>query len=188
MGKENETDKPVKKGGLIGKVVLGLVLVSLGGGGALALVATGTIDSVEAKETGPAQILKGETDPYALPAGKDEVTIVYGDGGSEYRRAYFDFGEVFTTNLKNSDSLVQVKLAASTTYDGRVLMWLQEHQIALRSRILVELAATPATDIHSIAGKKELQGRLTAAINDELETLEGFGGVDDVHFQSLIVQ
>ena len=35
---------------------------------------------------------------------------------------------------------------------------------------------------------RPLQQRLTKAINDELIAHEGFGGVDNVYFRSLIIQ
>src|SRR5690606_19299941 len=139
----------------------------------------------------PKLVRKGQEDPYAPPAGKgekDSVPVVHGDGGSEYRIAYYSFPEEFTSNLSDSNAMVQMSLAASTRYDGRVLMWLDEHQLAVRSRLLVEIADTDEGDVYTPEGKARLQKRLTAAINDVLESTEGFGGVDNVHFRSFIVQ
>ncbi len=192
MSKKETADKPKKGKGLMIKLVLGLVLVGAGGGGAYAMFATGMIGGAHAKEDNrPKLVRKGEEDPYAPPAGKGEeagTELVYGDGGSEYRIAYYSFPEEFTSNLRNSEGMVQLSLAASTRYDGRVLMWLNEHQLAIRSRLLVEIADTDEADVLSPDGKAKLQKRLTAAINDVLETNEGFGGVDSVHFRSFIVQ
>ncbi|MGD9665547.1 MAG: flagellar basal body-associated protein FliL, partial [Novosphingobium sp.] len=98
------------------------------------------------------------------------------------------FAEDFTSNLKNSDGLVQISLAASTQRDGRVLIWLKKHELAIRSAILTTLADTPEADIYSVDGKTRLQTRLTKAINTELTKREGFGGVDAVYFRSFIVQ
>ena len=81
-----------------------------------------------------------------------------------------------------------MSLAASTRRDGRVLMWLYEHSLAIRSRLLVELADTPEDEVMSSEGKKRLQQRLTAAVNDVLVAQEGFGGVDNVYFRTFIVQ
>ena len=39
-----------------------------------------------------------------------------------------------------------------------------------------------------VAGKQQLQKRLAAAINQVLEEREGFGGVANVYFRSLIIQ
>lgn len=192
MSKKETADKPKKGKGLLLKLVLGLTLVGAGGGGAYALVATGVIHQGGAKEDNkPKLVRKGEEDPYAPAAGKGQeagAETVYGDGGSEYRTAYYSFSEDFTSNLRGSDGMVQMSLAASTRYDGRVLMWLNEHQLAIRSRLLVEIANTGEDEIYSPEGKARLQKRLTAAINDVLEANEGFGGVDNVHFRSFIIQ
>jgi flagellar FliL protein len=195
MSTKKETEeKPKKKGkGLLIKLLMGVVLIGSGGGGAYALVATGLIGGGKhAKEDNmPKLVRKGEEDPYAPPPAKGKETataMVHGDGGSEYRTAYYSFPEEFTSNLRNSDGLVQLSLAASTRYDGRVLMWLQEHELAIQSRLLVEIADTDEEAIYTPEGKERLQKRLAAAINDVLKEKEGFGGVEDVHFRSFIVQ
>lgn len=190
--KEDTVDKPKKGKGLMFKLLLGLVLVGAGGGGAYALVATGVIGEAHAEEDDKPQLVrKGEEDPYAPPPAKgaeEGAEMVHGEGGSEYRIAYYSFPEEFTSNLRNSDGMVQLSLAASTRYDGRVLMWLDEHQLAIRSKLLVEIADTAEEDVYSPEGKARLQERLKAAINGVLEANEGFGGVDKVHFRSFIVQ
>jgi flagellar FliL protein len=190
--KKDTEDKPKKGKGLLLKLVLGTILVGAGGGGAYALVATGVIGGEHAKEDNtPKLVRKGEEDPYAPPPAKGEegaATMVHGEGGSEYRTAYYTFPEEFTSNLRNSDGLVQLSLAASTRYDGRVLMWLDEHKLAIQSRLLVEIADTDEEAVYSPEGKERLQKRLTAAINDVLKEQEGFGGVEAVHFRSFIVQ
>ena len=143
------------------------------------------------EDNNPKLVRKGDEDPYPFTGGgetKDKAPVVHGAGGGEYRTAYYNFTEEFTSNLANGNALVQVSIAASTHYDGRVLMWLAEHETALRSRILAELAATSEEDLASIKGKEELQQRLTKALNEVLEEREGFGGVDSVYFRSFIVQ
>ena len=183
--------KPKKAKGLLLKIVLGLTLVGAGGGGAFGLLAAGIIGEGQAKEdNSPSLVLKGEDDPYAVAAKgeADGADMIHGEGGSKYRTAYFTFTDAFTSNLRGSNVLVQVSLAASTQYDGRVLMWLKEHELALQSRVLVELADTSAEEIDTPAGKQALQQRLVKAINTVLEEQEGFGGVDAVHFRSFIIQ
>jgi flagellar FliL protein len=190
-------EKPKKKGGMMMKLVMGLGLLAVGGGGAFGLVAAGVIGGGggghEAKEDNkPRLIRKGEEDPYAPKAegGKEGegVADVEGEGGSVYRTAYYSFGEDFTSNLKNSASLVQVALACSTRRDGRVLMWIKKHELAIRSGLLEVLADTPEEDVTTVAGKDRLQKRLTAAINKVLTDTEGFGGVDAVYFKNFIIQ
>jgi flagellar FliL protein len=189
--KGGKADKPNKRKGLVFKLALGLLLVGAGGGGAYALMASGMVGA--SKEEGPdvpRLVRKGAVDPYApaVGRGQEKAEFVHGEGGSEYRIAYYTFPEEFTSNLRDSDAMVQLSLAASTRYDGRVLMWLDEHELAIRSRLLVEIADTAEEDVYSPEGKAKLQKRLTAAINAVLEATEGFGGVDNVHFRSFIVQ
>ncbi|WP_347304359.1 flagellar basal body-associated FliL family protein [Croceibacterium sp. TMG7-5b_MA50] len=182
-----------KKGkkGLLMKVLLGVVLLGAGGGGAMGLMAAGVVGNGHGADEadGPELVRKGEDDPYPVASGeKDAVAVVHGDGGSKYRTAYFNFTDSFTSNLKDSPAMVQVSLVASTQRDGRVLMWLKEHELALRSRALVELANTDEMAVNTAPGRADLQKRLAHAFNDELEKHEGFGGVDDVLFTQIIVQ
>jgi flagellar protein FliL len=195
MTDKTETAAPPKKGkGLVVKLLVGLGLVGAGGGGAFALVQTGMLDQVKggAKEDNqPRLVRKGEDDPYAPASegkGGEAAADVDGEGGSEYRTSYYNFTEDFTSNLKNSAALIQVSVACSTRRDGRVLMWLRKHELAIRSEILVVLADTPEEEAFSPEGKKRLQARLTETINRVLTEREGFGGVDAVHFKSFLVQ
>ena len=186
----NEEAKPKKGKGLMFKVVLGVVLIAAGGGGTFALMASGLLggDHAEAEDNSPKLIEKGEEDPYSAGEEEEGEEVVHGEGGSEYRTAYYTFAESFTSNLANSDALLQTTLAASTRRDGRVLMWLKEHELAVRSAMLIELANTPEQDVLTPEGKQALQKRLTKAINDVLVDAEGFGGVDRVYFRDFIVQ
>ena len=189
--------KPKKKGGMMMKAVMGLGLLAIGGGGAFGLMAAGLIGGGgghEAKEDNrPRLIRKGEEDPYAVKGegekeGEGAAHDVEGEGGSAYRTAYYSFSDEFTSNLKHSPSLVQVALACSTRRDGRVLMWIKKHELAIRSDLLEVLADTPEEDVTTVEGKDRLQKRLTAAINKVLTETEGFGGVDAVYFKSFIIQ
>ena len=198
MSEKKEKDPKPKKGkGAMVKVLGALVLVGAGGGGTFALVQSGMIggDGEHAKkeDNTPKLVKKGEEDPYApkgeAKEGEGEAHAdVDGDGGSEYKTSYYNFTEDFTSNLKNSPSLVQISLACSTHRDGRVLLWLRKHELAIRSEILVVLADTPEEDAFTPDGKQRLQKRLTGAINKVLTETEGFGGVDQVYFKSFLVQ
>ena len=189
-----EPAPPKKRGGMAMKLAVGITLIAAGGGGAFGAMQTGLIGKhADKKEDNrPKLIRKGEPDPYAPAAtgkeGGEAAAMVDGEGGSQYRTSYYSFAEEFTTNLRDSDALLQVSLAASTHRDGRVLMWLGKHELAIRSRILSELADTPELEITTQTGKRSLQKRLTGAINAELTAREGFGGVDDVLFKSFIIQ
>ncbi|MYL97511.1 flagellar basal body-associated protein FliL [Novosphingobium sp. FGD1] len=188
-------DKPKKKGKM-GLVLVAVAMLVVGGGAAFGLMASGVIgghsDEKEKKEEGPQLVRKGEEDPYAPPAkegeGESHGEEVEGEGGDEYRTAYFTFTEDFTSNLKDTDAMVQASIACSTRRDGRVLQWLAKHELAIRSRLLEILADTPEEDVTSLEGKERLNKRMTAAINQVLVRKEGFGGVDAVYFRNFIIQ
>ena len=193
--KEAKPAKKKKGGGILMKVAIPVLLLGVGGGGAYGLVAAGVIGGSHEKvkeDNNPKLVRKGEEDPYAPKkegeAEGEGAVEVEGDGGTEYKTSYFVFSDEFTSNLKNSDGLVQLSLACSTRRDGRVLMWLKKHELAVRSAMLTVLADTPEEDIGTVEGKEKLQKRLTAAINQVLTKEEGFGGVDEVYFKSFIVQ
>ena len=187
--KEDGEEEGKKGGGMT--LIIGIVgALIVGAGGAYGAFAAGLLgDSGSSGPNHPELVRKGDSDPYPVPGGdKDEGPVVYGEGGSEFRTAYYTFEDSFTSNLADSAGLIQVELAASTQRDGRVLQWVHNHQLAIRSAILVQLAATSEQDLYSVEGKEALAKRLTDAINAVLEENEGFGGVEDVHFKGLLVQ
>lgn len=195
---KEEKPKKKKKGGLLMKLLIPVVLIAVSGGGVYGLVVAGVIgggghgEKVKV-DNNPKLVRKGEEDPYApkkegAKEGEGAGAEVEGEGGSQYKTSYFTFSEEFTSNLKDSDALIQASIACSTRRDGRVLMWLKKHELAIRSAMLNVIADTPETDIQSLAGKEKLQKRLTAAINQVLTKEEGFGGVDEVYFKSFLVQ
>ena len=194
---EGEAAPPKKKGkSLLIKLTLGLVLIGACGGGTFMAVKAGMLggehgaDKPKEKDE-PKLVKKGEEDPYApkITAKEGEGPAeVEGEGGSEYKTSYYNFSDDFTSNLKNSTALVQISLACSTRRDGRVLMWLKKHELAIRSTVLVVLADTPEEDAFTPEGKVRLAKRLTDAINKVLTETEGFGGVDRVYFKGFLVQ
>lgn len=189
--KDGKRDKGAGKGKL-GLILGAAGMLVVGGGGMFGLVMAGVIGSshAEEKDRGPQLIRKGGHDPYA-PAKEGEgegAMDVDGEGGDEYRTSYFTFSEDFTSNLKNSDALIQTSIACSTRRDGRVLLWLKKHELAIRSRLLQILADTPEEEVYTIPGKDRLQKRMAAEINEVLAQKEGFGGVDAVYFRSFIIQ
>ncbi|QSR16586.1 flagellar basal body-associated protein FliL [Novosphingobium sp. KA1] len=191
---ESEGDKKSK--GKLGLILVAVGMLAVGGGGAFALVATGVIGGGkhEVKEDNrPKLVRKGEADPF-MPkqeggegegGGGEEPE---GEGGDPYRTAYYTFTDDFTSNLKESDALLQLSLACSTRYDGRVLQWIKKHELAIRSALLAIMADTPEDDIYTIEGKGRLQKRMTDAINRVLIQKEGVGGVDNVYFRNFIIQ
>lgn len=192
--KDKDSEDTPKKGGKLKLIIGAVVLMLSGAGGVYGAMAAGFIGGGEHGESqpkGPELVLKGHDDPYA-PAGGDKEKsageTVHGEGGSQYRTAYYSFEEGFTSNFVDTAGLIQVNLAASTTRDGRVLQWLDMHRLAVRSAILIELANTPEEDVYSEEGKERLQKRLAKAIDEVLIEKEGFGGIDQVYFEAFLVQ
>jgi flagellar protein FliL len=194
--KKDKEAKPAKKGGgMMMKIIGAVALLGVGGGGVGALVATGIIGgggkAAVKEDNHPKLVRKGDPDPFAPPAKEGEGEGgkgSEGDGGSEYHTLYFSFTEDFTSNLKDTQSLVQVSIACSTHRDYRVILWLKKHELAIRSAMLAVLADTRGEDIQTPQGKEALQRRLTAAINKVLTDAEGYGGVDAVYFKNFIIQ
>jgi len=187
-------EKPKKKGKM-GLVLVAAAMLVVGGGGVFGLMAAGVIGghaTEPKKPEGPQLVKKGEADPYAPPAKEGEGEAggeeAESEGGDEYRTAYFTFSDDFTSNLKDTDAMVQASIACSTRRDGRVLQWLAKHELAIRSQMLGILADTPENDVSTVEGKARLQQRMTAAINQVLIRKEGFGGVDAVYFRNFIIQ
>lgn len=191
-GKEKSGEEGGKPKGMMLKIVAAVVLtLAICAGGAYGAYAAGLIGGGKggAERDVPQLVAKGDVDPYAPPPkGKEEPAPVYGDGGSQYRTAYYSFEESFTSNLADTPALIQLDLAVSTRHDGRVLQWVKTHEIAIRSAILAQLAATSEADVYDVAGKERLAKRLAKTINAVLEENEGFGGIEAVHFRGFLVQ
>lgn len=191
-GKEKSAEEGGKPKGAMLKIAAAMVLMfAIGAGGAYGAYAAGLIGGGKAgaERDVPRLVPKGEADPYApAPKGKEEPAPVYGEGGSQYRTAYYSFEESFTSNLADTPALIQLELAVSTRHDGRVLQWVRTHEIAIRSAILAQLAATSEADVYDVAGKERLAKRLTKTVNAVLEENEGFGGIEAVHFRGFLVQ
>jgi len=196
-GDKEEKPKKKKGGGMMIKVVGAIALLGAGAGGVFGLVAAGVIGGggpheVIKVDNNPKLIRKGEEDPFAPAAKEGEGEAAGGDtdgdGGSEFRTVYYNFPDDFTSNLRDSDALLQVNISASTRRDYRVVLWMKKHELAIRSALLIAIADTPEEEVVSPEGKARFQKRMTDTINKVLTENEGFGGVENVYFKSFIVQ
>ena len=105
-----------------------------------------------------------------------------------FATTYYEFPGNFTTNLKGSMKFLQVSIGVSTQYDEQVMANVDSHQLALRSEILRIISEFAADDVSNREGKKLLADKLKDGINEILEGVEGFGGVENVHFTSFVLQ
>ena len=105
-----------------------------------------------------------------------------------FATTYYEFPGNFTTNLKGSKKFLQISVGVSTQYDDTVMENVESHQLAMRSEILAIMSEFTPDNIAGREGKVILATALKDGINGVLEKLEGFGGVEDVHFTSFVLQ
>ena len=105
-----------------------------------------------------------------------------------FETIYHEFPGTFTTNLSGSRKMLLVGVGVSTQYDDTVMMNVESHQLALRSVILGVISDFSEDDVKGATGRDKLAAALRDAINGKLEALENFGGVEEVHFTSFVLQ
>jgi len=105
-----------------------------------------------------------------------------------FTTTYYEFPGNFTANLKGSKKFLQLSVGVSTQYDEQVMVNVESHQLALRSEILTIMSEFSSEDISGKAGKNNLAEALRDGINEVLVKVEGFGGIENVHFTSFVVQ
>lgn len=111
-----------------------------------------------------------------------------GMGGERYASNYYAMEKEFTSNLQDSTHFVQIGIAVSTPYDDTVIQNLRTNDLAIRSAILMALGDATEEQVFTSSGKRLLQKRLVAAINNTLQDKEGFGGISNVYFTNFVVQ
>lgn len=185
-------DSP-KRGRRIGRAILVvLVLVTLGGGGAVAgYFAAGAIntDPDTEQQLNKPKLMSKDGSPITmaladLKAEKQAPKI----SKSTLQATYYPIEDPFTSNLKNSNNFAQLSISIATYYDERVLENIREHETAIRSSVLMTLAEQEVDTLSTHQGKQVLQQLLTDIINKVLDEKAGFGGVDNVYFTSFVVQ
>ena len=105
-----------------------------------------------------------------------------------FETIYHEFPGTFTTNLAGSRKMLQVGVGVSTQYDDTVMMNVEAHQLALRSVILGVISDFSEDDVKGANGREKLAAALRDGINGKLEMLENFGGIEEVHFTSFVLQ
>ena len=105
-----------------------------------------------------------------------------------FETIYHEFPGTFTTNLAGSRKMLQVGVGVSTQYDDTVMMNVESHQLALRSVILGVISDFSEDDVKGATGREKLAAALRDGINGKLEMLEKFGGIEEVHFTSFVLQ
>ena len=192
---DEENDEPKKRGGLIKIIAMvlgGLLLVGAGVGAGYVLFGSQApspseeIEDIIDKKMAEAEAEKMAAEEAAIE-GADKVAkekpLI-----ETFVTTYFEFPGTFTTNLKNSRKFLQLGLGVSTQYDESVMANVEAHQLALRSEILNVMSEFSEEDIQGKAGREALGRALAEGINEKLVLLEDFGGIEEVHFTSFVLQ
>ena len=185
---DEEIPKTKKKGKLKPILFGTILIVLLGGGGAAGgFYAAGMMGEGHEEPEDPNKpkiILKDGT----AVSDKEARQVAPKQLSSAFKVSYHQIEQPFTSNLSNSESFAQMSLAVSTFYDERVFENVTNHEIAIRSAVLMELGQQDALELEAPAGKLKLKRKLRDVINDTLEEKTGFGGIEDVYFTNMVVQ
>ena len=191
---DEENNEPKKKGLILRIlifVVAGLVLIGLGLGGGYVLFGGSQPDPSEEIES---IIEKKMAEADAEREAEQEAALSNEKVAKElpeietFVTTYFEFPGTFTTNLKASRKFLQLGLGVSTQYDDEVITNVEDHQLALRSEILNVMSEFTEEDIQGKERHETLARALADGINQKLMQLEDFGGIEEVHFTSFVLQ
>jgi len=191
MAEEEEKKKfNFKKIALFGVGPIALVGIGVGVGAFLFMPTQTPVEQVEEL------IEKKLQQAGQLPSSPDESESA-GDPDKVYKdtpstetfvTTYYTFPDNFTTNLRGSKAFLQISVGVSTQYDETVMENVELHQLALRSEILGVISEFSVEEIEGKDGRDNLAESIRLAINEKLEFLEGFGGVEGVFFTSFVLQ
>ena len=191
--------QPKKKGKMKG-ILLGAIgaLVLLAGGVGAGLYAAGAglvggahKDAPKEDPNMPKLVLKEGEKAAAhgeKPSAPTGIESEQSPDPSKYKASYYTFDQPFTANLRDSDSFAQIGVAAATFYDAKVIDNIKNNEMPIRSAILMTIAQQDSFAITTPEGKLKLQKDLKDAMNGVLRQREGFGGVDNVYFTSMVIQ
>jgi len=191
---ENEAE-PKAGGGLVKKLLIfgggGILLIGIGlGVGFLVFGGSQPDPSEEIEQIIERKMQEREAAEAAAEADNATPQKNSKDTPEEevFETIYHEFPGTFTTNLAGSRKMLQLGVGVSTQYDDTVMMNVEAHQLALRSIILGVISDFTEEDVKGANGREKLAAALSEAINGKLEALEGFGGIEEVHFTSFVLQ
>jgi len=83
---------------------------------------------------------------------------------------------------------LQIEIGVSTKYDYEILTNVENNLASLRGDILAALSDYTEEMLEGREARKLLVSDLRDVINRRLEELEGFGGIEEVHLTSYMMQ
>ena len=191
---DDENNEPKKKGFILRIlifVIAGLILIGAGLGGGYILFGSSQpdpSDEIEAfieKKMAEADAERLAEEEAAL---SNEKVVKETPDIETFVTTYFEFPGTFTTNLRSSRKFLQVGLGVSTQYDDEVITNVEDHQLALRSEILNVMSEFTEEEVQGKQGREALARALADGVNAKLMQLEDFGGIEEVHFTSFVLQ
>ena len=123
-----------------------------------------------------------KADPKTAGTGKKSPEV------ARFEYTYHQLEREFLVNLSGSKKVMSVQIAIMTHYDERVITNVKKHEFALRSVVMDVMRQTTEADLIKPEFRKELAVKIRDAMNSLVEKYEDFGGVEEVHFTSFIVQ
>ena len=190
---ENEAEQKAG-GGLVKKLLIfgggGLVMIAVGLGAGWLIFGSAQpdpseeIEEIIERKLAERETAEAEADNSTEPQKQSKDTPVE----DVFETIYHEFAGTFTTNLDGSRKMLQLGIGVSTQYDDTVMMNVESHQLALRSVILGVISNFSEEDVKGSAGREMLAVSIRDAINGKLEALENFGGIEEVHFTSFVLQ
>jgi flagellar FliL protein len=190
---ENEEEQPAG-GGLVKKLAIygggGLLMVGIGIAAGWLIFGNGQPDPSEEIEEIIERKMQEREEAEEVEADNSTPSKQSKAAPEEevFETIYHEFAGTFTTNLAGSRKMLQVGIGVSTQYDDTVMVNVDSHQLALRSIILGVISDFSEEQVRGGEGRELLADALRDAINAKLEELENFGGVEDVHFTSFVLQ
>ena len=192
---DEENEEPKKKSGLVKILIFvfaGILLIAVGLGAGYFMFGSQQPDPSEEIDA-IIERTKDEADAEKQAALEQAENLAQKVAKEKpeaetFVTTYFEFPGTFTTNLRSSRKFLQLGLGVSTQYDESVMLNIETHQLALRSEILNVMSEFTEEDIQGKAGRESLAKALADGINEKMLKLEGFGGVEEVHFTSFVLQ
>ena len=187
---ENKRKFNFKKIALFGLGPIVLVGVGVGVGAFLFMPTQTPVEQVEElitkklEQAGQLPSTEGEAELDAEPQKVAKET----PATQTFVTSYYTFPDDFTTNLKGSKAFLKISVGVSTQYDATVVENVEMHQLALRSEVLGVVSEHTVEDVDGKEGRDKLAENIRLALNEKLEELEGFGGVEGVFFTSFVLQ
>ena len=101
---------------------------------------------------------------------------------------YLQMTESFTIQLRDSGSMMQVKLALRTPYGQPIIDEITAHEIGIRAALLESLSDVEGAVVASEDFRSLIEPDLRAAANAILEEQDIFPGIDLVLFTEFLMQ